>query len=80
MAHRDMKSSNIVVESRTRCVLCDFGLALRLDESLTVDDFANSGQVRGPELFLVNSRWFLPFHITGVLSPCPGGNSSLHGS
>ncbi|KAB5586378.1 hypothetical protein PHYPO_G00000900 [Pangasianodon hypophthalmus] len=27
------------------CCLCDFGLALRLDNSLSVDDLANSGQV-----------------------------------
>ncbi|XP_026150422.1 TGF-beta receptor type-2 [Mastacembelus armatus] len=45
VAHRDLKSSNIVVKSRTECALCDFGLALRLDLSLTVDDYANSGQV-----------------------------------
>ncbi|XP_024263294.1 TGF-beta receptor type-2 [Oncorhynchus tshawytscha] len=45
VAHRDLKSSNIVVKSRRECALCDFGLALRLDLSLTVDDFANSGQV-----------------------------------
>lgn len=56
MAHRDLKSSNIVVQSRTRCVLCDFGLALRLDESLTVDDFANSGQVCGPQVLLENKK------------------------
>ncbi|XP_039611309.1 TGF-beta receptor type-2 [Polypterus senegalus] len=45
IAHRDIKSSNIVVKSTTECVLCDFGLALRLDPSLTANDFANSGQV-----------------------------------
>lgn len=45
MAHRDLKSSNILVKSRKECALCDFGLALRLDLSLTVDDYANSGQV-----------------------------------
>ncbi|XP_042349999.1 TGF-beta receptor type-2-like [Plectropomus leopardus] len=45
VAHRDLKSSNIVMKSRTECALCDFGLALRLDLSLTVDDYANSGQV-----------------------------------
>ncbi|XP_073329983.1 TGF-beta receptor type-2 [Pagrus major] len=45
VAHRDLKSSNMVVKSRMECALCDFGLALRLDLSLTVDDFANSGQV-----------------------------------
>ncbi|XP_020491089.1 TGF-beta receptor type-2 [Labrus bergylta] len=45
VAHRDLKSSNIVVKSRKECALCDFGLALRLDLSLTADDYANSGQV-----------------------------------
>ncbi|XP_067300419.1 TGF-beta receptor type-2 [Pseudorasbora parva] len=45
IAHRDLKSSNIVLKNHSECVLCDFGLALRLDLSLTVDDFANSGQV-----------------------------------
>lgn len=46
VAHRDLKSSNIVMKNRTECALCDFGLALRLDLSLTVDDYANSGQVK----------------------------------
>uniref|UniRef100_A0A8C2ZM30 Serine/threonine-protein kinase receptor n=1 Tax=Cyclopterus lumpus TaxID=8103 RepID=A0A8C2ZM30_CYCLU len=41
----DLKSSNIVVKSRKECALCDFGLALRLDLSLSVDDYANTGQV-----------------------------------
>lgn len=45
IAHRDLKSSNIVLKSHSECALCDFGLALRLDLSLTADDFANSGQV-----------------------------------
>ncbi|XP_026127271.1 TGF-beta receptor type-2-like [Carassius auratus] len=45
IAHRDLKSSNIVLKNLSECVLCDFGLALQLDLSLTVDDFANSGQV-----------------------------------
>uniref|UniRef100_A0A3Q2CLU3 TGF-beta receptor type-2 n=1 Tax=Cyprinodon variegatus TaxID=28743 RepID=A0A3Q2CLU3_CYPVA len=45
VAHRDIKSSNVVVKNRKECALCDFGLALRLDLSLTVDDYANSGQV-----------------------------------
>lgn len=45
IAHRDLKSSNIVLKSHSECALCDFGLALQLDLSLTVDDFANSGQV-----------------------------------
>ncbi|CAI9604832.1 unnamed protein product [Staurois parvus] len=45
IAHRDIKSTNILVKSDSTCALCDFGIALRLDPSLTVDDFANSGQV-----------------------------------
>ncbi|XP_069080392.1 TGF-beta receptor type-2-like [Pleurodeles waltl] len=45
IAHRDIKSTNILVKNEKECVLCDFGIALRLDPSLTVDDFANSGQV-----------------------------------
>uniref|UniRef100_A0A671KMJ2 TGF-beta receptor type-2 n=1 Tax=Sinocyclocheilus anshuiensis TaxID=1608454 RepID=A0A671KMJ2_9TELE len=45
IAHRDLKSSNIVLKNHSECALCDFGLALQLDLSLTVDDFANSGQV-----------------------------------
>lgn len=49
VSHRDLKSSNIVVKDNHECALCDFGLAMRLDLSLTVDDFANSGQVREME-------------------------------
>ena len=45
VAHRDLKSSNIVLRSREECVICDFGLALRLDLSRTADDLAYSGQV-----------------------------------
>ncbi|XP_072273992.1 TGF-beta receptor type-2-like [Pyxicephalus adspersus] len=45
IAHRDIKSTNILVKSDSPCVLCDFGIALRLDPTLTTDDFANSGQV-----------------------------------
>ncbi|XP_033831457.1 TGF-beta receptor type-2-like [Periophthalmus magnuspinnatus] len=45
IAHRDIKSSNILVKSGLSCCLCDFGLALRLDSSLSVDELANSGQV-----------------------------------
>lgn len=46
IVHRDLKSSNILVKKNLTCCLCDFGLALRLDNSLSVDDLANSGQVR----------------------------------
>ncbi|XP_030645114.1 TGF-beta receptor type-2 [Chanos chanos] len=45
IAHRDLKSSNILVKHDLSCCLCDFGLSLRLDSSLSVDELANSGQV-----------------------------------
>ncbi|KAH0519528.1 TGF-beta receptor type-2 [Microtus ochrogaster] len=45
IVHRDLKSSNILVKSDLTCCLCDFGLSLRLDPTLSVDDLANSGQV-----------------------------------
>ncbi|XP_059822342.1 TGF-beta receptor type-2 isoform X1 [Hypanus sabinus] len=45
ISHRDIKSTNVLVSNKKECILCDFGLALRLDPSLTADDFANSGQV-----------------------------------
>ncbi|KAJ7322506.1 hypothetical protein JRQ81_018793, partial [Phrynocephalus forsythii] len=45
IVHRDLKSSNILVKNDLTCCLCDFGLSLRLDPTLSVDDLANSGQV-----------------------------------
>uniref|UniRef100_A0A8C5SQ35 receptor protein serine/threonine kinase n=1 Tax=Laticauda laticaudata TaxID=8630 RepID=A0A8C5SQ35_LATLA len=45
IAHRDIKSTNVLIKNHQECVLCDFGIALRLDPSLSVGDFANSGQV-----------------------------------
>ncbi|CAL8295247.1 unnamed protein product [Merluccius merluccius] len=45
IVHRDIKSSNILVKGDLTCCLCDFGLGLRLDNSLSVDELANSGQV-----------------------------------
>ncbi|XP_047217322.1 TGF-beta receptor type-2 isoform X2 [Girardinichthys multiradiatus] len=45
IVHRDLKSSNILVKNDMTCCICDFGLALCLDSSLSVDDLANSGQV-----------------------------------
>lgn len=47
IVHRDLKSSNILVKNDLTCCLCDFGLGLQLDSSLSVDDLANSGQVGG---------------------------------
>eukprot|EP00079_Xenopus_tropicalis_P013337 XP_002941621.3 PREDICTED: TGF-beta receptor type-2 [Xenopus tropicalis] len=45
IVHRDIKSSNILVKNDLTCCLCDFGLSLWLEPSLSVDDLANSGQV-----------------------------------
>ncbi|KAG8572895.1 hypothetical protein GDO81_012209 [Engystomops pustulosus] len=45
IVHRDLKSSNILVKGDLACCICDFGLSLWLDPSLSVDDLANSGQV-----------------------------------
>ncbi|KAJ8334607.1 hypothetical protein SKAU_G00402460 [Synaphobranchus kaupii] len=45
ITHRDLKSSNVLVKNDLTCCLCDFGLSLRLDSSLSVDELANSGQV-----------------------------------
>ncbi|CAN2389733.1 Transforming growth factor [Pristimantis euphronides] len=45
IVHRDLKSSNILVKNDLTCCVCDFGLSLWLDPSLSVDDLANSGQV-----------------------------------
>lgn len=46
IAHRDIKSCNILVKDDCRsCVLADFGLSLKLDPTLTRDELANAGQV-----------------------------------
>lgn len=72
-----------MVKSRTECALCDFGLALRLDLSLTVDDYANSGQVKCLDIVVI-PRSDLSKSITVMLESRiiipSGGDSSLHGS
>ena len=73
IVHRDLKSSNILVKGDLTCCLCDFGLSLRLDPTLSVDDLANSGQVGWPcpSLLARNSRkttWFPPL---GKMRPLP---------
>ncbi|XP_061142870.1 TGF-beta receptor type-2-like isoform X1 [Syngnathus typhle] len=45
VAHRDVKSSNVLLKDDGDVVLCDFGLAIKLHAELTADDLANSGQV-----------------------------------
>lgn len=68
IVHRDLKSSNILVKNDLTCCLCDFGLSLRLDPTLSVDDLANSGQVRGADgtsLFLC----VCPYSTSRSVSP-----------
>ncbi|XP_059411567.1 TGF-beta receptor type-2-like [Carassius carassius] len=45
IVHRDLKSVNVLVKSDLSCCLCDFGLSLRLHNSMTPEELANSGQV-----------------------------------
>ncbi|KAJ7424989.1 TGF-beta receptor type-2 [Pitangus sulphuratus] len=63
IAHRDIKSTNVLVKNEQECVLCDFGIAIRLDPSLTVDDFANSGQAKV-------KNYELPFGSKVQEQPC----------
>ncbi|NWV35460.1 TGFR2 protein, partial [Grantiella picta] len=60
IAHRDIKSTNVLVKNEQECVLCDFGIAIRLDPSLTVDDFANSGQASIPISPVGTARYMAP--------------------
>lgn len=56
VAHRDIKSSNILVKHDLTCCLCDFGLALRLDNNLSVEELANSGQVKTTASTILTSQ------------------------
>nr|XP_006815858.1 PREDICTED: TGF-beta receptor type-2 [Saccoglossus kowalevskii] len=48
VAHRDMKSSNVLVKCDGTCAIADFGLAMKLDPLTSIDELANMGQVGTP--------------------------------
>ena len=45
VAHRDIKSANILVQNGHSCLLADFGMAIRLREDISMKELANTGQV-----------------------------------
>lgn len=46
IAHRDLKSDNVLVKDDRSCCICDFGLSIRLDSNMSTEELANRGQVR----------------------------------
>ncbi|KAF7702558.1 hypothetical protein HF521_001841 [Silurus meridionalis] len=45
IAHRDLKSDNVLVKDDLSCCICDFGLSIRLDHNMSTEELANRGQV-----------------------------------
>ncbi|KAB5565267.1 hypothetical protein PHYPO_G00239200 [Pangasianodon hypophthalmus] len=48
IAHRDLKSDNVLVKDDRSCCICDFGLSIRLDSNMSTEELANRGQVGTP--------------------------------
>ena len=48
IAHRDIKSSNVLIRANLSCCISDLGLALALNPDFSDDFFASSGQVGTP--------------------------------
>ncbi|KAF4081745.1 hypothetical protein AMELA_G00164880 [Ameiurus melas] len=45
VAHRDLKSDNVLVKDDRSCCICDFGLSIRLHNNMSTEELANRGQV-----------------------------------
>ncbi|KAI6654237.1 TGFBRII [Oopsacas minuta] len=48
IAHRDIKSSNVLIRGNMSCCVSDLGLAIALNPNHTEESFANAGQVGTP--------------------------------
>lgn len=78
VVHRDLKSSNVLVKTDLTCCLCDFGLSLRLDNSMSPEELGNSGQVRYTDDVVACGLFdVLSDEVCFLLS---GGHSSIYGS